>query len=67
MHIVTLTQKGWILSKSINNEENERSAIVAALAFRHGTMTSNQIHELVGENSGLWIRSLERDGIVTIS
>jgi hypothetical protein len=47
--------------------DNERAKIVSTLDFNHGQMTSDQLHELVGEDSGLFIRSLERDGIVVTS
>jgi hypothetical protein len=67
MQIVTLTQKGRILARSTNMPDNERAKIVSTLDFNHGQMTSDQLHELVGEDSGLFIRSLERDGIVVTS
>jgi hypothetical protein len=67
MQIVTLTNKGRMLARSINPNENERAVIVSTLDFNHGSMTSDQIHELVGDNSGLFIRSLIRDGIVIVT
>jgi hypothetical protein len=67
MQIITITQKGRQLARSIDAPDSPRAKIVATLDFYHGQMTSDQVHDLVGEDSGLWIRSLERDGIITVT
>lgn len=65
MLIVSITEKGKGLARSINSPDTPDWRIIHHLDLV-GSATSDQLHEVAGDDSGMYIRKLERLGIVTI-
>jgi hypothetical protein len=66
MVIVNITEKGKQLARSINTPDTPDWRIIHHLDLV-GSATSDQLRPIAGEDSGMYIRKLERLGLVTMS